>query len=294
MSSTDVSKSLSVLMIGKVKKLQPISDRLKVHPNVAVVAEADSAEYAYGIIRRLLGEGVRINTVFLDPLADSYDPYKSSLFILETRAEHPEIVFVLLVSDAEFRSRQHDFLPEIRSRLDHYYRVDPTTVRDQLNTKVDEAIANCLAWHLNSDQTLSHRRYEYDVAISFSGEDRDFAQNLAAVLKSRGVRVFYDDYMRPSLWGKNLYTTLYDIYAKKCRFCIILVSRAYKDKMWTNHERVAAQARALEMREDEYILPILLEDVTIPGLPPTVAYVSAQLGIDEIANLFVRKLALIS
>jgi hypothetical protein len=94
--------------------------------------------------------------------------------------------------------------------------------------------------------------------------------------------------------GKNLYTTLYDVYAHQSRFCIIVVSNAYRDKMWTNHERSAAQVRALESRGDDYILPIRLEDATIPGLPPTVAYLPVELGIEEIADVFTRKLASVS
>jgi hypothetical protein len=294
MSGLGESVSLSIVMIGDARKLQPISDMLQGYPNVAVAARAESAEYAYGIIRRCLGDGVRVNTVFLDPLADRFDPYKSSLFIAETRVEHPGIVFVLLASEGDLQSRKQEFLPEIRERIRHYYSVDPSTSSPQLDVQVDDAVVQCLAWQVGAAEHAGHRRYEYDVAMSFAGEDRAFALELRTILIGHGIRVFYDDDLRAQLWGKNLYTTLYDVYANKSRFCLLLVSKAYKDKMWTNHERVAAQARALEMREQEYILPVRLDDVSISGLPPTVAYLPAHLGATEIAHLLVRKLASVS
>ena len=46
---------------------------------------------------------------------------------------------------------------------------------------------------------------EFDIALSFAGEDRSWAEKLATLLKARGVRVFYDEFFQSTLWGKNLY-----------------------------------------------------------------------------------------
>lgn len=40
--------------------------------------------------------------------------------------------------------------------------------------------------------------FKYDVALSFAGEDRKAAENLARALRSKGVSVFYDDFLRAS------------------------------------------------------------------------------------------------
>lgn len=42
----------------------------------------------------------------------------------------------------------------------------------------------------------AHR--EYDVALSFAGEDRAYVEMLAEQLKARGITVFYDRYDRPT------------------------------------------------------------------------------------------------
>src|ERR1035437_6451672 len=49
---------------------------------------------------------------------------------------------------------------------------------------------------------------EFDIALSFAGEDREVVDVLAALLKERGVRVFYDKYEQAQLWGTDLYQHL--------------------------------------------------------------------------------------
>ncbi|MCI0387573.1 MAG: hypothetical protein MOB07_02215, partial [Acidobacteria bacterium] len=46
-----------------------------------------------------------------------------------------------------------------------------------------------------------------------------------------------------------------------------------KEKLWTNHERESAQARAFSEKE-EYILPARFDDTQIPGILPTVGYIN--------------------
>src|SRR4051794_10937801 len=52
----------------------------------------------------------------------------------------------------------------------------------------------------------------------------------------------------------------------------MLVSENYAKKQWTNHERRAAQARAISENQ-EYILPLRLDDTKIDSILPTVGYI---------------------
>ena len=136
------------------------------------------------------------------------------------------------------------------------------------------------------------KQYEYDVALSYASEDRSYADALANILLHREVKVFYDEYERATLWGKNLYTYLSDVYQHKARYCVMFLSQHYAAKLWTNHEREAAQARAFSENE-EYILPVRLDDTKIPGILPTVAYLSwppetAETIADAILEKLVR------
>lgn len=130
----------------------------------------------------------------------------------------------------------------------------------------------------------------YDVALSFSGRDRRFAKRLAEELGQRGISVFYDKYEQANLWGKNLYDHLDAVYSRQSRYCVIIVSRHYADGVWTNHERKAAQAKALADNE-EYILPVRVDETVLPGLSSTIAYLDVrEFGPKRIAVLLARKL----
>ena len=119
---------------------------------------------------------------------------------------------------------------------------------------------------------MNEKYYEYDVGLSFAGEQRAYVEQVANELRSRGVRVFFDDYERNTLWGKDLYAHLSNIYEHMCRFCVIFVSEDYAAKVWPNRERESAQARALREKQ-EYILPARFDDTPVPGLLPTVGYI---------------------
>jgi tetratricopeptide (TPR) repeat protein len=116
----------------------------------------------------------------------------------------------------------------------------------------------------------------WDIAISFAGEDRPTAQQLATDLKNRGLMVFYDDDEQAQLLGENLTEYLVDVYKNQANYCVVLVSQSYVRKRWTRHEWRAAQARAFEQMNKAYILPVRLDDAELPDLLPTVGYISLQ------------------
>ena len=138
--------------------------------------------------------------------------------------------------------------------------------------------------------TSPAQQYTYDIALSFAGEDRIYADALAEALRLRGLDIFYDKYEKSTLWGKNLYTYLSDVYQNKARYCVMFLSKHYAAKLWTNHERESAQARAFKENE-EYILPIRLDNTEIPGIPSTIAYLSCPPETAEtIADAIMAKL----
>lgn len=116
---------------------------------------------------------------------------------------------------------------------------------------------------------------QFDVALSFAGEDRAYVEMVAEQLKTRGVSVFYDLYEKADLWGKDLYVHLTDVYRSKARYTLMFISSSYKEKVWTNHERRAAQSRAIEESGD-YILPARFDDTDIPGVLPTVGFIDLR------------------
>jgi hypothetical protein len=137
---------------------------------------------------------------------------------------------------------------------------------------------------------MANGEFEYDVAVSFAGEDRATAERFAKLLKAEGFSVFYDFWNKADLWGRNLYAHLAEVYSKKARFCVMFLSAAYAKKAWTRHEMQAAQERAF--RENEaYILPVRLDDTAIPGIGETVAYLDLRReSVEEVAQIAAEKI----
>ena len=133
---------------------------------------------------------------------------------------------------------------------------------------------------------------QYDVALSFAGEDRHYAEELAKLLRAGGYSVFYDKYEQAQLWGRDLYVHFSSVYKDQADYCVMFLSRYYKRKMQTNHERESAQARAFVEENREYILPVRLDDTEIPGILLTVGYLDLRsMTIEEIYQALVKKLS---
>lgn len=144
--------------------------------------------------------------------------------------------------------------------------------------------------HATSNRTATPERF--DVAISFAGSERTYADALAHSVQDANFDVFYDDFYKAALWGKDLPVFFDEIYRKRSRFCVIFVSKEYAERMWTNHERQSAQARAIEQHGSEYILPVKVDGSDLPGMPNTIAYLSlSDHTIDEIAQMLIQKLS---
>lgn len=139
---------------------------------------------------------------------------------------------------------------------------------------------------VNPDQT-----YDFDVALSYAGEQRPYVHGVADRLRQAGVRVFYDEFFTAELWGQDLYTYLDNVYRERARFTVVFISQSYVAKPWPSHERQSAQARALN-ELGPYLLPVRFDESVMPGLRPTVSYLDAsRITSARLAQLILDKLA---
>jgi len=129
---------------------------------------------------------------------------------------------------------------------------------------------------------------DYDICLSFAGENREYVEQVAEMLVKHDIRVFYDRYETSTLWGKDLYQHLDFVYRKCARFCVIFISEAYGKKLWTKHELRSAQARAFEENR-EYLLPTRFDDTEIPGLPSTIGYTDLRHTTPAVLSEFIRE-----
>lgn len=148
----------------------------------------------------------------------------------------------------------------------------------------------------SSDETVTDfgqgprpTQFEFDIALSFAGEDRGIVDVYASSLKEKGLKVFLDSDQQAELWGADLYVKLDQIYRTQAMFCVMFLSTHYAKKRWTNHERKSAQARAFRENK-EYILPVRLDDTEIPGIRETIGYIDLrETSMEDLVSLTLKK-----
>jgi hypothetical protein len=115
----------------------------------------------------------------------------------------------------------------------------------------------------------------YDVALSFAGAQRVYVALVAERLRSRGVRVFYDEFYATAMIGQELISYLQQVYSHQSKAVAAFISADWVQKPYTTHERETALAYALlhtDRTARPYLLPFRFDDSPVPGLQPTVAY----------------------
>lgn len=133
----------------------------------------------------------------------------------------------------------------------------------------------------------SNSSEEYDVFVSHATEDKEsFCDEFSKILKEKyGLEVWYDSVSIQ--WGDNIRTEI-DKGLKKSKFGVVVLSRSYIKKYWTNYELEGLFQR--ESNGGKLILPIW-HDITkkevqdfSPSLAGKMAMNTAIMTADEIAE----------
>jgi hypothetical protein len=128
---------------------------------------------------------------------------------------------------------------------------------------------------LKSKIHVRQNNYTWDVAVSFAGENRDLAKEFRDICKEKGIEVFYDFDQQAMLWGKDLSKVLTDVYRNEALFMVIIISKDYPEKDWTNFEFVNGKDAEKE-RSLEYLLPIRIDDTHVVGLKESIGIIDLR------------------
>jgi len=143
---------------------------------------------------------------------------------------------------------------------------------------------------LRSKIHIRQCKYTWDVAISFAGENRNVAEEFRDECKKRGIEVFYDFDQQAMLWGKDLNKILTDVYRSEAQFMVILISKDYPEKDWTNFEFINGKDAEKE-RSLEYLLPLRLDDTNIVGLKDTIGRIDLRkINMEKVVDVLSEKL----
>ena len=178
---------------------------------------------------------------------------------------------------------------EIKALVDDFNRLLAT---DGYRLVVAEIVSGRPVYRavdVSSGSADASKRQVYEVVLSFAGEDRAYVEQVAAGLTTRGVSCFYDRYEDVTLWGRDLAEHLDEVY-RSARYCVMFISKYYADKLWPNHERRSALARAVQEKV-EYILPARFDKTEVPAVRHTIGYVDLQDKTpQQLVEMILRKL----
>lgn len=130
----------------------------------------------------------------------------------------------------------------------------------------------------------------YEVALSFAGAQRDYAEAVARALQARGIAVFYDEFEQVELWGTDLVETFHEVFSERARRVVMFISRDYVERAWPRHERRSILSQAIQ-KDAGYVLPVRFDDTPVPGLPDSISYEDAKKRSPaELAALIAEKI----
>lgn len=129
----------------------------------------------------------------------------------------------------------------------------------------------------------------YEVALSFSGKQREYVEEVARHLRARGIDLFYDGFSAVDLWGSDGADTFRRVFSEQAAHVVIFISKSYIDGYWTNIERRSTFGR-WSYDQAEFVIPVRFDDTEVPELSPDCLYERAENRTPaELADLISRK-----
>lgn len=126
----------------------------------------------------------------------------------------------------------------------------------------------------------------HDLAVSFAGAQRPYVEQVVEECKKLSLSVLYDRDLNVELWGRNLIVGFRRIYGgKRARYVAPFLSHAYLSTPYPMDELRTMLVPALD-NPDEYILPVIVGDVTVPE-----EFLSSAVGFLKVEDFTPQELA---
>ncbi len=162
-------------------------------------------------------------------------------------------------------------------------------LKNEFESIIDKFYGPFVAIPINQNKKKVTKDNKYDVALSYASEQREYVDEVAHILQTKGIKCWYDQFYQSQLWGTDLAEYLQKVYYDHSDYCIMFISKDYVSKAWPSHERKSAIARQIKQFGD-YILPVIFDDSEVPGLQSSIGYLDARkTSPKEVANSFLEK-----
>lgn len=223
----------------------------------------------YFKLLRLIGKQ-ESSVVDLNKLANQYEDFKGSI--------------------NNIKERRLDILLRSKESLNRFFYYNT----DSKNFAIEDPALFYYIRHLDWNKLRDdcgfndeEKSPEYDVAISFAGENRDVARKFACKLEIFDINVFFDELYEANLLGKALTRQFTRIFNNDSAFVVGLLDSHHKEKVWPTFERETFKKRVAE----EAFIPIYLDDTVFLGIPADIYGIDLKARItDEIIDDAVIKI----
>ncbi len=135
---------------------------------------------------------------------------------------------------------------------------------------------------------MNSSEYKYDVAISFAEEDLSIAEQIAESCSEIGLKPYFYKDEDSENWGEDLFGTLMDRYRDAAKFALVLISKHYVLKKWTDIERQIIQSVSRQSGST-YLLPLRLDETVLEGMTESKLYQEWRGDAHSIAMMIKEK-----
>jgi hypothetical protein len=204
----------------------------------------------------------------------SNDPYFKFLQSVSKQAEFPvDINELANTSPDEIRSainniKEHRLKVHLDSKplLNSNFFYNQNTKSFNIEDPALTYYIRYLDWkklHRECGFKRSAKNFQFDIAISFAGENRELAGYIAQMLRGFDVEVFYDEYYEANYLGKAWSEQFRNIFSSESKLVVCLLDKHHQKKIWPTFERECFQERV----KDHEVIPVFLDDTNFVGIP---------------------------
>jgi len=122
--------------------------------------------------------------------------------------------------------------------------------------------------------------FEFDIAISFAGENRVLAKFIVDQLAELDISSFYDKNYEDNYLGGPWAKLFKEIFVEKSRLVVAILDAHHYEKVWPTFERDCFTVRVAQSE----VIPIILDDTVFPGFPKDLVSIYTRLEGDIESN----------
>jgi hypothetical protein len=116
----------------------------------------------------------------------------------------------------------------------------------------------------------------YDFAISYASEDRNLVDLVAAELKSKGLKIFYDKDLIKETVGHDLIDYLLEVYKKSAKNVVVFLSENYLKKKWASFEWQTIKQKLVNDYTSNFLKIVKIDDVITPEIVESKVYINGK------------------